>query len=110
VTLADGADDQALALDARRVEAVVAAVVQNALEAGGNVTLEVTPSSVRVVDDGPGLAPALALRLFEVGATTRPTAAGLGLFLARRLAEQQGATLTVRNGERGVRVELTLEP
>jgi signal transduction histidine kinase len=117
VRLLPSAHDSSAPLDARRVEAIVGAAVQNALEAGANVTIEVTATSVTVVDDGPGLSEPIAARLFPapggecqfaMGVTGRPTAAGLGLFLAHRLAEQLGARLTLATSPKGVWVELTI--
>ncbi len=110
VSVVSGGPEAPVALDVRRVEAIVATAVQNALEAGANVTIEVGSDTVAVCDDGPGISDAVTAKLFTVGASSRPTSAGLGLFLAKRLAEQQGATLTVAKGAVGTRVELNLRP
>jgi protein-histidine pros-kinase len=78
-------------------DALVGAV-QNLLEnarvhaPGARVSLAVTGAesyiSVRIEDDGPGIAPAIVGRIFERGITTRDGAiagtAGLGLHVARR--------------------------
>ncbi len=51
---------------------------------------------VRVSDNGKGVDPTIAERLFEPFATTksRDEASGLGLYVARQIAEQHGGTLT----------------
>lgn len=57
---------------------------------GGEALLEVR-------DDGPGVAPEIADRLFEPFATTKPEGegTGLGLAISRRLARSWGGDLTV---------------
>lgn len=103
---------------------VVMILALNAIEAvGGRQDGHVRISTLvgdRVVivveDDGPGLAAEVRGRLFEPFATTRSwPLAGLGLAVARGMAEQWGATLAVsdapgENGSRGrgVRAELSL--
>ena len=51
---------------------------------------------VRVSDNGKGVDPAIADRLFEPFATTksREESSGLGLYVARQIIEQHGGTLT----------------
>ena len=51
---------------------------------------------VRVTDDGPGVDPGVAPRMFEAFVTTRPRveASGIGLTAARAIAERHGGTLT----------------
>lgn len=46
-----------------------------------------------VVDDGPGVPSAVQTQLFEPFFTTESTGTGLGLYIARQLAEANGATL-----------------
>jgi signal transduction histidine kinase len=59
--------------------------------------------SVAVRDDGPGLPPALADRVFEPGFQADPGngGAGLGLPLARRLARSCGGDVTAGDGPGG---------
>jgi signal transduction histidine kinase len=55
-------------------------------------------AQVLVADDGPGVSAALAPRLFQAFATTkpRPDSLGLGLFVARVVAEAHGGSLVAR--------------
>ena len=73
---------------------VLAPVLDNALAAGRTATLDVAPAAngqvtLRVRDDGPGVDPALADRIFDPG-TTGTGGSGLGLPLARRVARSVG--------------------
>jgi len=48
---------------------------------------------IGVRDNGPGLSPAVRANLFRLGSTTKPSGAGFGLYLARRLVESRGGSL-----------------
>jgi two-component system sensor histidine kinase HydH len=57
------------------------------------------PDAVFVVsDDGPGIAPEIQARLFEPLVSTKVRGIGLGLALCRRLAERNGARVTLTDG------------
>ena len=74
---------------------------------GGRITLTLEPGPVlRVADDGPGIPPAQAERIFERffrgnGVQTGPTGSGLGLALARAIAERHGLTITLEPLDKG---------
>jgi len=62
-----------------------------------------------VEDNGPGVAAVDRMRVFEPFWTTRPGALGLGLPVARLLAQRQGGSLTLEGAESGgTRAVLTL--
>lgn len=82
---------------------VLTNLVQNALDAvrdvpNGSVTLTTDSDghyvSFVVTDDGPGIAPEIAARLFEPYATTKPTGTGLGLAIAQRIAMEHNGDLS----------------
>jgi len=74
---------------------------------GGTIRVELeSPAGwvvVRVSDNGPGVDPAVADRLFEPFVTTRSRdeSSGLGLAVARQIAEQHGGTLTIERVDTG---------
>ncbi len=82
-----------------------------------------TPGSVRIAlaesghalnldfhDDGPGVAPQDVPKLFEPFFTTDAQGTGLGLFLARELADANHASLTYVANSSGALFRLTLRP
>jgi signal transduction histidine kinase len=105
-----GDDTTYVVVDRDRLERVLANVLDNALRygpAGGPVELtwieHESTVVVRVADRGPGLAAGLLPRIFDPmvrGDSARNAAtagAGLGLTIARRLAESQGGALAAAN-------------
>jgi signal transduction histidine kinase len=59
----------------------------------GVVTIALQADGLRVSDNGPGVDPTLAARLFEPFTTNRAAGTGLGLHLAKSIAEAHGAVL-----------------
>lgn len=55
------------------------------------------PVCVQVSDEGPGIHLQLWERIFDFGYTTRESGAGLGLTVARRIAQNMGGTLHVES-------------
>ena len=88
---------------------VLGALVENALQQGEHVTVLIdgTGPEVRVAveDDGPGVPPELGSRVFErfVRGDDRSPGMGLGLAIARRMAESIGARLWFENVDVGAR-------
>lgn len=83
-------------------------LLDNALQAagsGGRVELEARASettiSMHVRDNGPGIDPAVKLRLFEPFFTTRAEGTGLGLAIARGVALAHGGNIDVRSAPDG---------
>jgi signal transduction histidine kinase len=78
-----------------------------------SVTVHVDPGFVRVEDHGPGIPASAVPHVFNPFFTTRPPGSGqgLGLFVARGLAEKMGGTVTVeRTSPQGTVMRLTLPP
>ena len=83
----------------RILENLVGNAVDAARGGGGHVTVTVASAGdgervrIEVADDGPGLAPEELARAFEDFYTTKPGGTGLGLSVARRLANDLGGSL-----------------
>ncbi|GDY11182.1 hypothetical protein LBMAG53_00590 [Planctomycetota bacterium] len=85
--------------DPRRLRQLALNLVLNAIQAiqgsgiGSQVTIRIGDGRLAVEDDGPGIDPAVLPRLFDAFASGRPEGTGLGLHLARAIAEAHGARL-----------------
>lgn len=108
-------------LDATRVARALHNIVQNGLQASEgeakvDLSAEVLGSSLvfRVRDRGKGLPAGAEAQIFEPFMTTRVRGVGLGLPVARRIAEQHGGSLKGENHPEGgaefvLRLEGTME-
>ncbi len=96
-----------LRIDGVRLARAVHNLVDNALQAttAGKVELRVEQAQnatlIAVHDHGPGLPAGSETHIFEPFMTTRVKGTGLGLAVARRIAEQHGGTLTGENHPSG---------
>jgi two-component system, NtrC family, sensor histidine kinase HydH len=96
----------AVRCDSRKTKQILVNLVQNALEAsteGGEVRLAIGCQDgfaiVRVMDRGCGLS--RGHRPFQAGVTSKVNGSGLGLTIARSLAEQHGGSLRLTNRDGG---------
>ena len=100
--------------DPRRLERIVANLVDNAFEHGGTrVTVRIRDGEIEVADDGPGIAPEHLPHLFErfykADASRSGGGTGLGLAIARENARLLGGDLAVESRPgRGSRFTLHL--
>lgn len=102
--------------DAKLLHRAVRNLIENALRAsagGGRVEVRVEQNNgfakIAVLDSGPGVPPDQLLRIFDPYFSTHDTGTGLGLPIARRIAEEHGGGITARNrSEGGLEVVVTL--
>jgi signal transduction histidine kinase len=99
--------------DPDRLVQVIVNLVQNASDAvrervGGRVRIAARRESngmvaIRVEDDGPGIAAAIQMRLFEPFATTKPPGegTGLGLYTSYMLVQAMHGSLVLENRREG---------
>lgn len=87
------------ALDRDQISQALWALLQNAAEAtAGSIDLTVTADeqlTIAIIDDGPGIDPAQATRIFRPFHTGKAEGTGIGLSLARQIAHAHGGTLTL---------------
>jgi signal transduction histidine kinase len=94
--------------DAKLLHRAVRNLIENALRAsagGGRVVVRVEQNdgfaNIAVEDSGPGVPPDLLPRIFDPYFSTHDTGTGLGLPIARRIAEEHGGDITARNRPEG---------
>jgi len=106
----------AVTADPDHVKQVLLNLVVNALQVmreGGTLTLDARAERERVTlgvaDTGPGIPPDILPRVFDPYFTTKPGGLGLGLTIARRIAEAHGGALEVSSvAGQGTRFALSL--
>lgn len=111
-----GADTIKLVVDPIQIQQILLILLRNALEAvardmpQARVEIEIsteisdsTPNeiAIHVKDNGPGLSPDILAQLFQPFVTTKPGNLGMGLPIARRLAEQHGGRLDSIDSRQG---------
>lgn len=97
--------------DADRITQVFTNLVENAMRHGeGLREIVVGPEdrdgnagvAVRVIDDGPGIAPESRMRIFSRFWRSGPGAgSGLGMFIVRGVVDQHGGTIAIEDAEGG---------
>lgn len=94
-----------LRADATQLEIVLHNLLSNAIDAVNQVDISLRCIElhaqcvdqrlvIRVEDAGPGIAPEVALKLFEPFVTSKPDGMGLGLAISRSLVRARGGELT----------------
>jgi signal transduction histidine kinase len=107
VELANGPPAVTLKINPKRLRRVFFNIVHNAADVmneGGKIFLRFIPGSNEIVteieDDGPGIAPEIADKLFEVFATHgKAHGTGLGLSICKKIIEDHGGRIWARNEE-----------
>lgn len=94
----EGQEDSTAYLPRRSLAGVVAALVENGLEASPSEPVVLRASTARgwcleVIDRGAGPKPNAAERLGHEPVSTKPSGMGIGLFLGRAILERLGGTL-----------------
>ncbi|MCZ2342296.1 MAG: HAMP domain-containing histidine kinase [Bacteroidales bacterium] len=95
-------------VDRDQMHSLITNLIVNAIDAtqpGGDIQLHLCrhdqQATIEVLDTGPGIAPTVVPRLFTPFTTTKPTGTGLGLTVARRVAQDHQGTLTATNRPSG---------
>lgn len=94
-------------IDDERVRGALENLIRNAIEAAPEGDVEVTLErdadaiEIRVRDHGPGIKAGDEEKIFEPFHTTRVHGTGLGLSVARRIAEAHAGSLTAANAQGG---------
>lgn len=89
-------------VDAKLIKQAVLNLMINAVQAmtaGGELilklSLDLDEVCIDVIDTGPGIAPEALAKIFDAYYTTKRGGTGLGLALARRIADEHGGRLSV---------------
>ena len=106
-------------VDRDQIVQVVTNLVQNGIDALSEkkqgtvgVLIDFTEKqrvSISVTDDGPGVSPEMAPRLFEPYATSKAKGTGLGLAIAQRIAIEHGGELAYLRPPGGIGAEFRLQ-
>ncbi len=99
-----------LEVDGPRIRQVLLNLLLNAIQAappGGNVRVAIEMATIddqptcrlKVSDDGPGIGPRQATRIFEPFYSTKETGLGLGLAVSQRICRSHGGELALERGD-----------
>lgn len=112
-------DDVAIFFDRRHINQILWNLCKNGWrhckKNKGSLVLAVKTSrnsqflNLQVIDDGEGIAPSIQSHLFEPFMTTEKTGTGLGLYIARELAEANGAKLDFTTADTGTVFTLNIK-
>jgi hypothetical protein len=96
-------------IDSNLLRGALSNLIKNAIEAmanGGLLRLQTVKNGqvgkIRVGDNGPGIAPEIRPRIFELFFTTKKAGTGLGLAMASQSIKSLGGTITMEDGTREV--------
>lgn len=95
----DLAEAAPLRLDPVLMQQVTVNIVKNAAESagrGGKVTISAVGRTLTVTDNGPGLSPEAASRVFTDVFTTKPSGQGLGLMLVGEILRKHSARFSLK--------------
>jgi K+-sensing histidine kinase KdpD len=99
-----GDDLGMIACDRSGLQQLLENLIRNAVDHAGpapSIVVEPLPDGFAVGDDGPGIAPDEADRIFESGYTTSDEGTGWGLAIVDSIAEAHDWTVTVTRSEAG---------
>ena len=65
-------------------------------------------TQIKIQDNGPGLSDEVMSRAFDPYYTTKAKGTGLGLAIVRKIVEEHDGAVSIRNGEVGAVIEITL--
>ncbi|WP_100182126.1 sensor histidine kinase [Candidatus Nitrosotenuis aquarius] len=96
--------DLKLSVDARKMEAVITNLLINAVQAidnKGTINIRILDNGSNAIfaieDSGPGIPPQNISKIFDPLFTTKQTGTGLGLSICKKIIEQHGGNISVKN-------------
>ncbi len=96
--------DLRMNVDIRKIEAVITNLIINAVQAienKGTINIRILDNGSNAIfaveDSGPGISPQNLPKIFEPLFTTKQTGTGLGLSICKKIIEQHGGNISVKN-------------